>query len=65
VLKPGGEPLVAVVDPDVLADGDQGREAVGESANGRTGAAGVLTAGSRTRCSLTEVGVLLTAKPMV
>jgi hypothetical protein len=27
-LQAGGEPLVAVVDPDVLADGDQGREAV-------------------------------------
>ena len=28
-LEAGGEPLVAVVDPDVLAEGDQGREAVG------------------------------------
>jgi hypothetical protein len=27
-VESGGEPLVAVVDPDVLADGDQGREAV-------------------------------------
>jgi hypothetical protein len=27
-LEAGGEPLVAVVDPDVLAQGDQGREAV-------------------------------------
>ena len=28
-VESGGEPLAAVVDPDVLADGDQGREAVG------------------------------------
>ena len=28
-LEAGGEPLVAVVDPDVLAEGDQGWEAVG------------------------------------
>src|SRR5512133_4058918 len=28
-LEAGGEPLVAVVDPDVFAQGDQGREAVG------------------------------------
>jgi hypothetical protein len=28
-LEAGGEPLVAVVDPDVLAEGDQGGEAVG------------------------------------
>jgi hypothetical protein len=28
-LQAGAEPLVAVVDPDVLAQGDQGREAVG------------------------------------
>jgi hypothetical protein len=28
-LETGGEPLVAVVDPDVLAEGDQGGEAVG------------------------------------
>jgi hypothetical protein len=25
-VQPGGEPLVAVVEPDVLAQGDQGRE---------------------------------------
>ena len=29
-LQPSCEPLVAVVDPDVLAKGDQGWEAVGE-----------------------------------
>src|SRR4029450_5458393 len=28
-VEAGGEPLVAVVDPDVLAQGDQGWEAVG------------------------------------
>src|SRR4249919_215156 len=28
-LEAGGEPLVAVVDPDVFAEGDQGGEAVG------------------------------------
>jgi hypothetical protein len=28
-LEAGGKPLVAVVDPDVLAQGDQGGEAVG------------------------------------
>jgi hypothetical protein len=28
-LEAGGKPLVAVVDPDVLAEGDQGGEAVG------------------------------------
>ena len=38
-LEAGGEPLVAVVDPDVLAEGDQGREAVG-AANGTTRAVG-------------------------
>jgi hypothetical protein len=27
-LEAGGEPLVAVVDPNVLAHGDQGREAI-------------------------------------
>ena len=29
VIEAGGEALVAVVDPDVLAEGDQGWEAVG------------------------------------
>jgi hypothetical protein len=28
-VETGGEPLVAVVDPDVFAEGDQGGEAVG------------------------------------
>jgi hypothetical protein len=28
-VEAGGEPLVAVVDPDVFAQGDQGGEAVG------------------------------------
>jgi hypothetical protein len=28
-VEAGGEPLVAVVEPDVLAEGDQGGEAVG------------------------------------
>src|SRR5215213_1907725 len=27
-VQAGGEPLLAVVDPDMLAEGDQGREAV-------------------------------------
>jgi hypothetical protein len=28
-VEAGGEPFVAVVDPDVFSEGDQGREAVG------------------------------------
>ena len=63
-LEAGGEPFVAVVDPDVFAQGDQGGEAVGgQRAEERC--SWVLVAGSRTRCSLTEVGVPLTAKPTV
>jgi hypothetical protein len=71
VLKPGdqhvesgGEPLVAVVDPDVLADATRPGKRSGGSER-KNWCSRVLTAGSRTRCSLTEVGVLLTAKPMV
>jgi hypothetical protein len=63
-LQSGGEPLVAVVEPDVFAEGDQGGEAVGGQ---RAEELVQLASGgrSRTRCSLTEVGGLLTAKPMV
>ena len=39
-LEAGGEPLVAVVDPDVLAEGDQGWERGRGAATGRTRAAG-------------------------
>ena len=63
-LEAGGEPLVAVVDPDVLAEGDQGWEAVGGSER-KNSCSWVLIAVSRTRCSLMEVRGLLTAKPMV
>jgi hypothetical protein len=72
VLKPvnqdveaGGEPLVAVVDPDVFAQGDQGGEGGSEGSERKNWCSWDLVAGSRTRCSLTEVEGLLTAKPMV
>jgi hypothetical protein len=63
-LEAGAEPLVAVVDPDLVAEGDQGGEAVGGK---RAEELVQLGPGgwSRTRCSLTEVGVPLTANPMV
>ena len=63
-VEAGGEPLVAVVDPDVVAQGDQGGEAVGGSER-KNWCNWPLVAGSRTCCSLIEVDVLLTAKPMV
>jgi hypothetical protein len=63
-LQAGGEALVAVVEPDVLAEGDKGWEAVGGSER-KNWWSWVLIAGSRTRCSLTAVGVALTAKPTV
>jgi hypothetical protein len=63
-VQAGGEPLVAVVDPDVLAEGDQGGEAVGgqraeelvELGSGRLVADALLVDGG---------GGLLTAKPVV
>ena len=63
-VEAGGEPLVAVVDPDVFAQGDQGGEAVGgqraeelvELRPGGWVADALLVDGCRE---------LLTAKPMV
>jgi hypothetical protein len=63
-LPAGGEPLVAVVDPDVLAEGDQGGKAVGGQRAEELVQLGP-GGGSRTRCSLTEVGGPATATPMV
>jgi hypothetical protein len=71
VLKPGdqhvesgGEPLAAVVDPDVLADGDQGREAVGRQRTEELVQLG--PDGGVADVLLVDRGrVLLTAKPMV
>ncbi len=54
-LQASAEPLVAVVDPDVLPQGDQGGEASGGSER-KNCCSWLLVAGSRTRCSLTEVG---------
>ena len=62
-VEAGGEPLVAVVDPDVSPRATR----VGKRSEGserKNWCSWVLVAGSRTRCSLTEVGGL-TAKPMV
>ena len=63
-LEAGREALVAVVQLDVLAEGDQGgkRSAGRERKNSCSCS---LVATSRTRCSLTEVRGLLTAKPTV
>ena len=66
-VQAGGEPLVAVVDPDVLTQGDQGREAVGGQraeelvqlgSNRRVADPLLVDRGGR-------VAGLLTAKPMV
>ena len=63
-LEAGGEPLVAVVDPDVLAEGDQGREAVGGQRTEE-----LVQLGSNRRVAdplLVDGGTrALTAKPMV
>jgi hypothetical protein len=54
-VQAGGEPFVAVVEPDVGAEGDQGGEAVGGSER-KNSCSWVLVAASRTCCSLTAVG---------
>jgi hypothetical protein len=54
-VQAGGEPLVTVLEPDVLAEGDQGGEAVGGSER-KNSCSWVLIAASRTRCSLTAMG---------
>ena len=63
-LEAGGEPLVAVVDPDVLAEGDQGGKAVGGQRTEE-----LVQPGSDRRVAdalLVDRGPgLLTAKPMV
>ena len=63
-VQAGGEPLVAVVEPDVLAEDVQGGERSGGSER-KNSCSWLLVAASRTRCSLTAVGGLLTAKPVV
>jgi hypothetical protein len=59
-----GEPLVAVVDPDVFAQATRAGKRSGGS-DRKNWCNWPLVAGSRTCCSLIEVDVLLTAKPMV
>ena len=63
-VESGGEPLAAVVDPDVLADGDQGREAVGRQRTEELVQLG--PDGGVADVLLVDRGrVLLTAMPMV
>jgi hypothetical protein len=63
-VEAGGEPLVAVVDPDVGAEGDQGGEAVGGQ---RAEELVQLGSGGRVADALLVDGGggLLTAKPVV
>jgi hypothetical protein len=62
-VQAGGEPLIAVVEPDVLAEGDQGGEAVGGQ---RAGELVQLGSGRRvTDALLVDGGGGLTAKPVV
>jgi hypothetical protein len=61
-VEAGGEPLVAVVDPDVFPQGDQSGEAVGGE---RAEELVQLGPGGRVADALLVDRGLLTAKPMV